>query len=57
MVAMTASIDSRATAGCSHAGQAAGWCPERPAGRALARASRAGFLLGVYLETVGVDYR
>jgi Zn-dependent protease with chaperone function len=47
MVPMTASIDSRPADGGSDAGQAASWYSERPARRALARASGAGLLLGL----------
>jgi bla regulator protein blaR1 len=44
---MTASTDTRVAGGCSGAAQTSGRRPERAAGRALARASRAGFLLGL----------
>ena len=47
MAQMTTSIDSRAGGGRSDAGETASWRPEHAAGRALARASRAGLLLGL----------
>ena len=44
---MTASIDSQVAGSRGDEGQASGWYPERAAGRALTRASRAGLLLGL----------
>jgi len=44
---MPASIDSRAVGGGFDADETATWLPERAAGRAFARASRAGLLLGL----------